>query len=500
VDVGQLHLFPDFSAAAQSPHTGTANLNSSTPDSSDLDRFSVALQVSREQVGALYERSVGSAEREHHAQLLAALQDLSTAEEELRAQHEAIGETQRELDIQRRRYRTLFEFAPDPYIVTDEHGIIEDANDALTGLLGLSTQHVIGKSLDSFIGPHTRRELDARLRELPRGKRMDKRELVVKAPDGKAVPVEATLSVLESASGGRTSFCWLLRDISLRQETEDSMLALNRSLNARVAQRTRELELALEGEQAARKDAETANRIKTELFARLSHEFRTPLHAVSGYLEILQQNIHGGLTREQRRDVERIHQAQEHLMALVNMILDFAKLEAGPIELSMAEIPIEETLIGAEALVFPQFDKKRIVYTHRAGDPAITVFADREKVQQIVVNLLANAMKFTPAGGSVELDWRIEEESLLVRVRDTGPGIPPDKIDQIFEPFVQLRSVGSVPTGGTGLGLPISRDLARAMGGDVGAASTFGVGSTFTLTLPLRKRASSKLSASKTAG
>jgi signal transduction histidine kinase len=222
---------------------------------------------------------------------------------------------------------------------------------------------------------------------------------------------------------------------------------------------------------------------------------------VSGYLEILQQNIHGGLTKEQRRDVERIHQAQEHLMTLVNMILDFAKLEAGPIELSMAEIPIEETLVGAEALVFPQFEKKRIAYTHRAGDSTLSVFADREKVQQIVVNLLANAMKFTPPGGSVELDWRIEEESLLVRVRDSGPGVPVDKLDQIFEPFVQLRSPGSVPTGGTGLGLPISRDLARAMGGDVTATSTFGVGSVFTLTLPLRKRASSaKLSAPNTAG
>jgi PAS domain S-box-containing protein len=476
------------------------NLSGSVPNSSDLDRFSVALQVSREQVGALYERSVGSTEREHHAQLLAALQDLSIAEEELRAQHEAIVETQRDLDTQRRRYRTLFEFAPDPYIVTDEHGIIEEANDALTGLLGVPTQHVIRKSLDSFIDPRVRRELGARLQGLPSGKRLDKRGLEVKGPDGRVIPVDATVSVLESAFDGRRSFCWLLRDVSSRQETEDSMRALNRSLNARVAQRTRELELALEGEQSARKDAEAANRIKTELFARLSHEFRTPLHAVSGYLEILQQNIHGGLTKEQQRDVDRIHQAQEHLMALVNMILDFAKLEAGPIELSMAEIPIEETLLAAEALVFPQFAKKRIAYTHRAGDRSLTVFADREKVQQILVNLLANAMKFTPAGGAVELDWRIEEDSLLVRVRDAGPGIPPEKIEQIFEPFVQLRSPGSLPTGGTGLGLPISRDLARAMGGDVRATSTFGVGSLFTVILPLRKRAiGSKLSASKTA-
>ncbi len=496
--VDQLHLFPRFSTA--NTHTGTTNLTSLIPDSSDLDRFSVALQVSREQVGALYERSVGSTEREHHAQLLAALQDLSTAEEELRAQHEAIVETQRELEVQRLRYRTLFELAPDPYFVSDEHGIIEDANNAFAELLGLPALDVIGMSLDSFIRPGSVRELDDRLRDLIRGNRLDERELEVHARDGKVVSVEATVSILESLPGVRKSFCWLLRDNSLKQETEDSMLALNRSLNARVAQRTRELELALEGEQSARKDAETANRIKTELFARLSHEFRTPLHAVSGYLEILQQNIHGALTKDQRRDVERIHQAQEHLMALVNMILDFAKLEAGPIELSMSEIPIEETLIGAEALVFPQFAKKRITYTHRPGDGTQTAFADREKVQQIIVNLLANAMKFTPEGGSVELDWRIEDDSLLVRVRDSGPGIPPDKIDQIFEPFVQLRLPGSVPTGGTGLGLPISRDLARAMGGDVAASSILGVGSMFTVTLPLRKRASgAKLTAPKTA-
>jgi signal transduction histidine kinase len=181
------------------------------------------------------------------------------------------------------------------------------------------------------------------------------------------------------------------------------------------------------------------------------------------------------------------------------MILDFAKLEGGPVELSMAEIPVEETLRGAEALVAPQFAKKAIIFTHHSGDPAVTVFADREKVQQIVLNLLANAMRFTPSGGAVDLDWRIENEALLVHVRDTGPGIPDDKTEQIFEPFVQLRAPGSVPSGGTGLGLAISRDLARAMGGDVRVTSAVGVGSVFTLLLSLRKHAASKLSGPKTA-
>ena len=441
------------------------------------------------------------ASRERQDQLLAAFEELTFAEEELRAQQEALLETHNLLDIQRNRYRTLFDQAPDPYLVTDASGVIEEANGAAAELLGLPGKLLVGRQLATFVDQRARADFRSHLDVITDGASMDKWSIDARVHDGRLVTVEATVSALETRTDGKRTLCWLLRDMSARRETEESMQALNRSLNARVAQRTRELELALQGEQAARKEAEAANRIKSELFARLSHEFRTPLHAVSGYLEILQQNIHGTLNDEQRRDVERIHQAQEHLLTLVNMILDFAKLEGGPIELAMAEIPIEETLRGAEALVAPQFAKKGVRYTHRKGNPAHSVFADREKVQQILVNLLANAVKFTAPGGTVELEWRIEEDNLLVRVRDTGAGIPEDRIDQIFEPFVQLRAPGSVPTGGTGLGLAISRDLARAMGGNVSAVSTFGVGSVFTLTLPLRKRAGGgKLSGLHTGG
>ena len=393
---------------------------------------------------------------------------------------------------ERERYHTLFQLAPDPYLVTDQKGIIEEANAAAGELFGVPSAHLVRKSLFAYLDASARAELEHRLEALRSSGNLDKWALAIEARDGQLVPMEATAS-----RAGQGSICWLLRDTSLRRASEESRHALNRSLNARVAQRTRELEVALDGEQSARREAEAANRIKTELFARLSHEFRTPLHAVSGYLEILEQNIHGVLTADQRRDVSRIHQAQEHLLTLVNMILDFAKLESGPIELSMAEIPVEETLRVAETLVAPQFAKKGIVYTHHAGDPTVTVFADREKVQQIVLNLLANAMRFTPSGGSVDVDWRIENDELLVHVRDTGPGIPEDKTEQIFEPFVQLRAPGSLPNGGTGLGLAISRDLARAMGGDVRVTSAVGTGSVFTLVLSLRKHAGSKLSALK---
>jgi PAS domain S-box-containing protein len=462
------------------------------PSSSDLDRFAGELKVTRDDLRKHGPNTADTTSRENRAELIAALEELSIAEGELRSQHEALVEAHRQLELQRERYHTLFQLAPDPCLVTDHKGIIEEANAAAGELLGVPSALLVRKPLLAYLNSYAGTELEQRLDKLTSSGRLDKWAVAIETLDGRLVPMEATAS-----RAGKGSICWLFRDASVRRASEESMHALNRSLNARVAQRTRELEVALEGEQVARKEAEAANRIKTELFARLSHEFRTPLHAVSGYLEILEQNIHGVLTADQRRDVARIHQAQEHLMTLVNMILDFAKLEGGPIELSMAEIPIEETLRGAEALVAPQFAKKAIVYTHHAGDPTVTVFADREKVQQIVLNLLANAMRFTPSGGAVDLDWRIENS---VIVRDTGPGIPEEKAEQIFEPFVQLRAPGSVPSGGTGLGLAISRDLARAMGGDVRVTSAVGVGSVFTLMLALRKHATpSKLSASRTA-
>jgi PAS domain S-box-containing protein len=473
-------------------------LTETVPSSSDREQFSQSVDLTRELDSAVYDGATHLTSDERHDQLMVAFEELSVAEGELRVQQETLIETHNLLAIQRNRYHTLFDLAPEPYVVTDGVGNIEEVNAAASELFGLPGKVLVGKPIADFVDASSRPEFETRLHALGDEARVGTWTVETRVRDGRLATVEATVSTLEGRADGTSPLCWLLRDVSERRNSEESLQALNRSLNARVAQRTRELELALEGEQGARREAEAANRIKSELFARLSHEFRTPLHAVSGYLEILQQNIHGGLNVEQRRDVERIHQAQEHLLALVNMILDFAKLEGGTVELSMAEIPIEETLRGADALVAPQFAKKGVKYTHRSGDPSVSVFADREKVQQIVVNLLANAVKFTPTGGAVELDWRLEDETLLVRVRDSGSGIPADRIEEIFEPFVQLRGSGSSPTGGTGLGLPISRDLARAMGGEVRATSTVGVGSVFTLTLPLRKRTGAKLSGPQT--
>ena len=250
----------------------------------------------------------------------------------------------------------------------------------------------------------------------------------------------------------------------------------------------RKLELqraaVLEQEQAARTAAEEANRAKTDFLRMISHELRTPLTAIQGYLELLEMGIYGGMSDEQVTILRRIESNERHLLAIINDLLDFARVDAKRVELRIAALPIRDVRLAIDPVCRPLIDSKQLNYAwHTPGDQII-VRADREKVRQIVVNLVSNACKFTPRGGSIEVECVCLDRFVEIRVTDTGPGIPAHKLDAIFEPFVQLDNGLTRSTAGTGLGLAISRELARAMGGDLAATSTYGDGSTFTLTLP----------------
>ena len=236
--------------------------------------------------------------------------------------------------------------------------------------------------------------------------------------------------------------------------------------------------------EATRREAEAASRAKTDFLATMSHELRTPLNAIAGYVQLLEMGLRGPLTPEQTADLARIKRNQEHLLALINDVLDVAKLEAGRVELRPSDVPLAEVLDGVQALVAPQVQAKGLDYEYRRPDPALAARADQERLQQIVVNLLSNAVKFTAAGGRVCLEAEGEDGTVVIRVADSGRGIPAEKLEAIFEPFVQVESVHTRTHGGTGLGLAISRDLARRMGGDLTVESTVGTGSTFTLKLP----------------
>ena len=278
-------------------------------------------------------------------------------------------------------------------------------------------------------------------------------------------------------------------DADLRLENKQLREA-NRDLELRMASRTAQLATAnrikdelLASERKAREDAERSNRVKSDFLALLSHEFRTPLQAVFGYTELLDADIHGELNESQRLCVHRIKQSQQHLLGLINTILEFAKLESGQlIDVVLRHTPMNEILQFTESLIAPQLDAKDLAYAYRSADESIAAYADTTKVQQIVLNLLSNAIKFTQPGGSITLECVREPEMTVLHVHDTGRGIPSDQLDAVFEPFVQVKMGGAV-SNGTGLGLSISRRLAQAMGGSLTAVSELGKGSTFTLRL-----------------
>jgi len=232
-----------------------------------------------------------------------------------------------------------------------------------------------------------------------------------------------------------------------------------------------------------REVAETANLSKTQFLASMSHELRTPLNAIGGYAQLLLLGVRGPVTPMQATDLERIARSQRHLLGVINDILNFARLEAGFVEYELRPVDVGELLADAEPLVAPQLAARSLAYECDPGPRGLCVRADAEKLRQVVLNLLSNAVKFTAPGGRIAVAAAAIDDRVAIRVHDTGIGIAPEKLETIFEPFVQVHRTHATPMEGTGLGLAISRDLARGMGGDLTVESALGIGSTFTLTL-----------------
>ncbi|HZF68031.1 MAG TPA: ATP-binding protein, partial [Gemmatirosa sp.] len=269
---------------------------------------------------------------------------------------------------------------------------------------------------------------------------------------------------------------------------DEADLALARDLAQRAAVAVDNARLFREAERA-RTEAEAANRAKSQFLATMSHELRTPLNAIGGYAELLELGIRGPVTDAQRADLARIQRSQKHLLGLINEVLNYARLESGNVRYDLGPVGVTGALTTVESLIIPQVRAKGLAFEVGACGPGLCVHADAEKLRQVLLNLLSNAVKFTEPGGRIVVGCRVREEGgrhrgVEITVADTGVGIAPDQLERVFEPFVQVGRTLSTPGEGTGLGLAISRDLARGMGGDLTAASTPGVGSTFTLVLP----------------
>jgi signal transduction histidine kinase len=235
------------------------------------------------------------------------------------------------------------------------------------------------------------------------------------------------------------------------------------------------------------RELEAASRHKSDFLATMSHELRTPLNAIIGFSEVLHEQMFGELNERQIAYVHDVLEAGKHLLSLINDVLDLAKIEAGRMELQLSEVAVPDVLSSALSMHSESAGRNGIALTVTTDPAEIEITADERRVRQIVFNLLSNAVKFTPADGRVDVSARVEDGHVEIAVADTGPGIPAEDLEMIFEEFEQTVD-GRKKEEGTGLGLPLSRKLVELHGGRLWVESEVGHGSTFRFTLPVEAR------------
>jgi signal transduction histidine kinase len=288
----------------------------------------------------------------------------------------------------------------------------------------------------------------------------------------------ATATAARAEAEAQTREARALAD-ELEQQVEEAQ-----ALSEELEQSNDRLQLSVSQADAARAEAEAANGAKVEFLATMSHELRTPLNAIAGFVDLLDAEVAGPVSEEQGKYLARIKRAQGLLLRRIDDMLNFAKIDSGTLTYAVHTVVVEATLSPLVTLIQPLMAERGLTLKYIAPAPQLAVRADGEKCEQVVLNLLSNAMKFTKRGGCVEITCTREPDGVAISVSDTGVGIPRDKLGIVFEPFIQVDPSLTRQRDGTGLGLAISRQLARGMGGELTAVSTPGVGSVFTLILP----------------
>ena len=403
----------------------------------------------------------------------------------------------------------LLEAAPCGFMTFADDGSIRASNAMLRDMVGLTREELAGRRVETILNVGTRIFYQTHFFPLLKlHGRAEEIFLLLRSKSGDDVPTICN-AVRRERGGEWLIDCVFLR-VQERQKFEDALLRAKKAAetaqevadehrrqvedaNEQLERQAVELELSqqqlldqAEELERQRAIADDANKAKRTFLATMSHELRTPLNAIGGYVQLLELGIQGPITDAQADALARIARSQRHLLRLINDVLNLARIEAGRVDYNLEPCALKEVAETVLPMVEPQLRSRRVHYDVNVS-PEITALADKEKVQQILLNLLSNATKFTPADGSVSVtafaDADVGQRVHLL-VRDTGVGIPADRLVHVFEPFVQVDDSHARRSEGSGLGLAISRDLARGMGGDLTAQSEVGAGSTFTLTLP----------------
>ena len=362
------------------------------------------------------------------------------------------------------RFRLLVQGVRDYAIfMLDPTGHITTWNTGAQRIKCYTSDEIIGKHFSIFYTPE----------DLESGKPARELEIATKTgvyeeegwrlrKDGTRFWANVVITALYKPDGSLAGFAKVTRDLTERRAAHERAIETARKAAA----------------------SDEANRTKSQFLAAMSHELRTPLNAIGGYTELLAMGVRGPVTDEQLEDLQRIKRSQQHLLGIINDILNFSRIEAGQITYDYSTVPLCDVIEAVGHMIEPQAVAKGLELEVHECPVEVAAWADKAKVEQILINLLSNAVKFTEQGKvALECDWH-DSQRVSIAVCDTGVGIPADHLERIFEPFVQVGRSLTQSQEGTGLGLAISRDLARGMGGDIVVTSEPQKSSRFTLILP----------------
>ncbi|PMB51830.1 PAS domain-containing sensor histidine kinase [Fischerella thermalis CCMEE 5201] len=394
-------------------------------------------------------------------ELNTALEELRVAEEEVRQQNEELIDIRAALEVERQRYKELFDFAPDAYLVTNIEGKILEANRAATSLFKLSQKYLQGKLLINFIPEHQRRAFRSQLMRLHQIKQIQDWEIQMHTREGDEFHAAISVTTVCDREGNPKGWRWLVRDITARKQAEEQLRAMK-----------------LENLQL-----QEATRLKSQFLAVMSHELRTPMNAILGFSQLLLRHPYNQFPPQARNMVERILSSARRLLVLIEDILDFSKLEAGRLELNLTEFNLADLVTTTVEELNCLAQQKHLgldVYINLQNPNVIN---DSDRIRQILVNLLSNAIKFTDIG-KVNVEVLEIQERVMLIVKDTGIGISEADLKNIFQEFRQVNQCLTRKQGGTGLGLAIVDQLVRLMQGSITVESKLGEGSTFRVELP----------------
>jgi PAS domain S-box-containing protein len=378
-------------------------------------------------------------------------------------------EAEEQLRLSEQQFRLLVEAVRDyGIIMLDADGRIASWNGGAATIFGYPQEDIVGRHFSAFY-PEDAVATGKPAYELEQaaatGRFEDEGWRIRK--NGSSFWANSVITAVRDATGALLGFAKITRDLTERKAAEARAIT-----DAKLVAQS-----------------EAASLAKSEFLAAMSHELRTPLNAIGGYVDLLALGIKGALTDQQQEYLDRIRRSQKHLLAIISDLLNFSRIEAGQINYDIRPVSVREVFDSVGAMMVPQALAKSVDFQWQYVSNELHVFADRSRLEQILLNLLTNAVKFTDEGGQVRMTSSPTNDHVRLDVTDTGIGIPVDNLSTIFEPFVQVGRSLTSNTEGTGLGLAISRDLAHAMQAELTVQSTLGNGSTFTLTFPRSRSA-----------